>query len=71
MTDEDAIKTQLLENITFLSGMFTGYCTDAENRQLFGYGMNLLRMYILGTLVETEGKKLENLDMEELMRSYS
>jgi hypothetical protein len=71
MTDDNAIKTQLLENITFLSGLFSGYCLDAENRQLFGYGMNILKMYISGTLVETEGKKLENLDMEELMRSYS
>ena len=65
--DENQIKMELLNNITFMCGMFTAYCDSTGNRQLFGYGMNILREYIMGTLKETEETSLT----DELMRSYS
>jgi len=64
--DEETIKKQLVEDLIFMNGLFCAYCLDKENRQLFTYGMLLVRKYIEGTLNEAEDTALT----EELMRSY-
>lgn len=66
MTDEETIKKQLIDDITFLTGMFSAYCLDRENRQLFSFGMEKLRVYISGEWKEEEDNSLA----DELMRDY-
>jgi hypothetical protein len=64
--DEETLKKQLQDDITFLSGMFAAYCLDAENRALFTYGMTRLRLFVEGRTEE----EAENSLSDELMRSY-
>jgi hypothetical protein len=65
--DEEILKKHLLDDITFLSGMFAAYCLDQENRALFTYGMTRIGRYIEGTSGDDEDDKALT---EELMRSY-
>jgi len=67
MGEDDKIKTQLVEDLIFMQGMFTALCDSPEIRRMFIFGMTKLRMYIEGNLTEdVDDKSLT----EELMRSY-
>ena len=67
MGEDDKIKTQLVEDLLFMQGMFTALCDSPEIRRMFIFGMTKLRMYIEGNLTEdVDDKSLT----EELMRSY-
>jgi len=67
--DEESLKKHLLDDITFLSGMFAAYCLDQENRALFTYGMARLRLFVEGKSGEEDETALTSLT-EDLMRSY-
>ena len=67
MGDDDKIKTQLVEDLIFMQGMFTALCDSPDIRRLFIFGMTKLRMYIEGNLTEDVDEKSLT---EELMRSY-
>ena len=67
MGDDDKLKTQLIEDVIFMQGMFAALCDSPDIRRMFIFGMTKLRMYIEGNLTEeVEDKTLT----EELMRSY-
>ena len=67
MGEDDKIKTQLVEDLIFMQGMFTALCDSPEIRRMFIFGMTKLRMYIEGNLTEDVDEKSLT---EELMRSY-
>ena len=67
MGDDDKIKTQLVEDLIFMQGMFTALCDSPDIRRMFIFGMTKLRMYIEGNLTEDVDEKSLT---EELMRSY-
>jgi hypothetical protein len=68
--DEETLKKHLLDDITFLSGMFAAYCLDTDNRALFTYGMTRLRLFVEGKAPLDDGGDAEKSLSEELMRSY-
>ena len=67
MGEDDKIKTQLVEDLIFMQGMFTALCDSPDIRRMFIFGMTKLRMYIEGNLTEDVDEKSLT---EDLMRSY-
>ena len=48
-TDKE-LRESLMDDLTFLNGMFASLCSSKEIRQLFFYGTSKIRLYLEGGL---------------------